>query len=167
MYGYGTTEQGNYFYFPRQQVFLLFICFFPCFPLLFIFFFHGWIPNEICGNADKWRMWEGGVWWDTPLATSLVGDRRKPMKFGLKGRFWFTFHVSLSAWCSLLISMETVLLTYGLVKITITVDNQPSCFAGILTNPHVNSTISIEVNGEHHVKTASIKCVPETGLLHY
>ncbi len=23
------------------------------FPLLFLFFFHGWIADEICGNADE------------------------------------------------------------------------------------------------------------------
>ncbi len=43
------------FTFDGSTRFLLFLCFFPCFPLLFKFFFHGWITR----NADKRRMWVG------------------------------------------------------------------------------------------------------------
>ncbi len=50
MYGYGTTQQGNYFYFRRQYKF--FYCSYV-FPLLFLLFFHGWIADEICGNVDE------------------------------------------------------------------------------------------------------------------
>ncbi len=75
MYGYGTTKQGNYFYFQWQyKFFLLFFCFFPCFsPFLKLFFSMAGSPMKFwkCRrNADKWRMWG----WDTshtPLATSL------------------------------------------------------------------------------------------------
>ncbi len=51
VYGYDTNEQEND----------LSIYVFPLFSPSFFMFFHCWIANEICGNADKWRMWGRGV----------------------------------------------------------------------------------------------------------
>ncbi len=66
------------------QVFLLFLCFFPCFsPSFYIFFFHGWIHNEICGNSDKWKMWRGETPTSPhPLAMSLNGHKFKCPSMG-------------------------------------------------------------------------------------
>ncbi len=44
MYGYGTTEQGNY---------LSTYVFSPFFPFFFYFFFSWLDRDEICGNADE------------------------------------------------------------------------------------------------------------------
>ncbi len=71
VYGYGTTEQENYFYFCQQYKF--FYCSYV-FSLLFLFFFHGWIVDEICENADEMLTSEecGGEL-PQPLVTSLLG----------------------------------------------------------------------------------------------
>ncbi len=78
MYGYGTTEQGNYFYFGRQYKF--FYCsyvFLPVLPLPFLFFSHGWITDEICRNATSEEC--GGETPPHPLAMSLSGRCSTPM----------------------------------------------------------------------------------------
>ncbi len=76
MFGYGPTEQGNYFYIRGQYKF--FYCsyvFFLVFPLLFFIFFHGWIVDEICGNADEMLTSEECVGEPPPpLTTSLLTD---------------------------------------------------------------------------------------------
>ncbi len=63
MYGYGTTEQENYFYFRRQYTFFIVLMFFPLFFPFFLYFFSIAGSWKCWQNVDKWRMWE----WDPPL----------------------------------------------------------------------------------------------------
>ncbi len=69
------------FTFDGSTSFFIVLMFSPCFPFLFLFFFHAWIADEICANADEMPTGEecgGETPVPHPLATSLIMTVESP-----------------------------------------------------------------------------------------
>ncbi len=90
------------------QVFLLFLCFFPCFSPSFYIFFPWldcrWNLRKCRWNADKWRIWGRGVRHPPHNVSTYIGSEKSLVKLSiLKNELFhfFTFFALLKVYFSL------------------------------------------------------------------